>query len=315
MMSSRTFRLSEPVRLKAQDQGEPGARWIAGLGECVEYLELNWAIRVGETMTGGSESLVATARCSDGTPAVLKIGLPGSADLAKEAEVFRLAAGRGYARLIARDDSRNALLLERLDRPLADLNLPVREQIALICATLQEAWIPVDYATGLMTGAEKARWLATFISDTWRTLDAPCDKRTRDQALSYAEEREAAFSAGRCVLVHGDAHSYNALTLPKCHSDEATRCKFVDPDGLLAEPAYDLAIPMRDWSNELLSGNALRLGRARCTFLSELTGVDERAIWQWGFIERVSTGLLLMKLGMEQAGSETLAVADRWAGG
>ena len=71
---------------------------------------------------------------------------------------------------------------------------------------------------------------------------------------------------------------------------------------------------MRDWSHELLSGDALRLGQARCAFLSELTGVDERAIWQWGFVERVSTGLLLLQLGMEQAGSETLAVADRWVG-
>ena len=56
-MSSRTFRLPEAVRLRAQAQGEPGLRWIAGLAECVGYLEMNWAMRVGETLTGGSESL------------------------------------------------------------------------------------------------------------------------------------------------------------------------------------------------------------------------------------------------------------------
>jgi streptomycin 6-kinase len=314
-MTFHTFQLPEPVRLKARAKGDLGARWIAGLSECVDYLERSWSIRVGEAMTGGSESLVVTAEGSDGTRAVLKLGLPGTADLAKEAEVFRIAAGRGYARLLAHDASRNALLLERLDRPLANLDLPVHKQIEAICATLQEAWIPLDSAAGLMTGAEKAKWLAAFISDAWRALDAPCDKGTRDQALSFAEEREDAFDPNRCVLVHGDAHSYNALTLPGNRSEEDTRCKLVDPDGLFAEPASDLAIPMRDWSSELLSGNALRLGQARCAVLSELTGIDERAIWQWGFIERVSMGLLLMQIGMQRAGSETLAVADQWASG
>jgi hypothetical protein len=42
----------------------------------------------------------------------------------------------------------------------------------------------------------------------------------------------------------------------------------VDPDGLLAEPAYDLATPMREWNRELLDGDAARLGCERCAHLS-----------------------------------------------
>jgi hypothetical protein len=42
----------------------------------------------------------------------------------------------------------------------------------------------------------------------------------------------------------------------------------VDPDGLLAEPAYDLAIPKREWNRELLDGDAARLGCERCAHLS-----------------------------------------------
>lgn len=312
-MKSRTFQLSEPTLLRAKATGN--LRWVADLEERVDSLERSWGIRVGESLTGGSESLVATAVCSDGTPAVLKVGLPGTSDLANEAKVFRIANRRGYARLIAHDDSRNALLLERLGRPLADLDLPIGTQIEVICETLHEAWVPVDSATDLMTGAEKAKWLASFIADMWRTLGAPCAKATRNRALSFAEEREEAFRLSASVLVHGDAHSYNALTLHRSRSDERIRCRFVDPDGLVAEPAYDLAIPMRNWNQELLSGDATALGRSRCEFLSELTGVDSHAIWQWGFIERVSTGLLLLQIGMARAGSETLAVADRWASG
>lgn len=312
-MKSRAFQLSEATRLRAEATGNLG--WIAGLDECVEGLERSWGIRVGESLLGGSESLVARAVCRDGTLAIVKVGLPGTADLANESKVFRIADGRGYARLIAQDDSRNALLLERLDRPLADLGLPIGTQIEVICATLREAWVPVDSSADLMTGAEKARWLASFIKDVWQTLGEPCAKATRNQALTYAAEREEVFCLNASVLVHGDAHSYNALTLPGLSSDAPTQCKFVDPDGLIAEPAYDLAIPMRDWNQELLCGNATELGEARCELLSELTGVDGRAIWQWGFVERVSTGLLLMQIGMEREGLETLAVADQWATG
>ena len=90
--------------------------------------------------------------------------------------------------------------------------------------------------------------------------------------------------------------------------------KFVDPDGLFAEPAYDLGILMRGWNEELLAGDTLALGRARCAMLAELTGVDGEAIWQWGFIERVSTGLLLTQLGLPDA-RDTLAIAERWVAG
>lgn len=83
---------------------------------------------------------------------------------------------------------------------------------------------------------------------------------------------------------------------------------------MFAEPAIDLAVPMRDWSTELLAGDALSLGRDRCRLLSDLTGVDTQAIWQWGFMERISTGLLLMKVGMKREGADYLKVAELWAG-
>jgi streptomycin 6-kinase len=77
----------------------------------------------------------------------------------------------------------------------------------------------------------------------------------------------------------------------------------------LIEPAYDLAIPMREWSEELLAGDPYQLAVARCQRLAMLTGVDEEPVWQWGFIERVSTALLCLKVGLE-GGREMLTVAE-----
>ncbi len=46
-----------------------------------------------------------------------------------------------------------------------------------------------------------------------------------------------------------------------------------------------------------------------------MTGTDPVAVRQWGYIERVSTGLYLMSLGEAAEGAAMLAVAGRWIGG
>jgi streptomycin 6-kinase len=162
-----------------------------------------------------------------------------------------------------------------------------------------------------MTGAEKARWLAMFITEKWQLLHKPCDKKTIDRALLMTEERADAFSPDSSVLVHGDAHAYNTLMIRSTPGGSDSGCKFVDPDGLFAERACDLAVPMRDWSNELIVGDTLRLARERCELLAELTQVEERSIWQWGFVERVSTSFVMVEIGMKREGLESLRVAER----
>lgn len=91
------------------------------------------------------------------------------------------------------------------------------------------------------------------------------------------------------------------------------RFQLVHPDGLFIERAYDLGIPMRERGAELLAGDPVRLGQRRCRQLARRTGVAFEAIWQWGFVERVSTGLLLQQLGLEPQAREFLRVADAWA--
>ena len=197
------------------------------------------------------------------------------------------------------------MLQERLGPSLAELGVPVKAQIEAICATLARTW-EVDADPRLLSGADKAQRLAAFIAATWEEVDRPCSERVVAQALSYADARGAAFDPKSSVLVHGDAQSSNTLSA-------GTGFKFVDPDGLFAERAYDLAIPMREWSRELLDGDALRLGRERCAYLSRLTGVAERPIWEWGFVERVSTGLFAIQVGAGDMGRAMLQVSEEWA--
>jgi streptomycin 6-kinase len=71
------------------------------------------------------------------------------------------------------------------------------------------------------------------------------------------------------------------------------------------------------WVGQLEPANTVYydtlLGQARCQLLADLTGLEERAIWQWGCMERVSTGLYLMQIGLTRLGRESLAVANIWA--
>lgn len=302
--------LPDATRSRAEAAGDAGRRWMRELDQTVRALASRWNLRIGDALPGGSESLVLAVRQQDGTDAVLKIRMPG--DFEGEARAYESSRGRGLATLYARSDDHRALLMEGLGPCIADLGWSVGEQIDAICRTLKELWhAPVD-DDSMPTGAWKANWLSDFIDHSWQRLGRPCARRTRDRALDFAAERADAHLSATTVLVHADAHEHNLLVVRGRDYRPGTPCKFVDPDGLLAEPACDLAVPMRGFSTELRDA-PVRRGRERCTYLAEICGVDERAIWQWGFMERVSTGLHLLELGIEEEAREMLEVADHWS--
>jgi streptomycin 6-kinase len=310
-MSAKVIEVPAEVRQKALAQGAEGARWLERLTAVIEELERDWQVSVGSALHGGSDSYVAHATTRDGGQAVLKLALPVNGT-AHQIETLLLADGRGYVRLLRYDVNRQAMLQERLGASLADLGFPVKTQVEVICATLRHAW-DVSPDPRFPSGSEKVRALATFIVAMWGELSRPCSERVIDRALTFARAREAAFDPDGAVLVHGDAHAANTLVAPKHGGSDGAGFKFVDPHGLFAERACDLAVPMRDWSRELLEGDAVRLGRERCAQLSRLTDVDAQPIWEWGFIERVSTGLLALHVGREQLGRDMLAVAESFA--
>ena len=307
---SAEFAIPEIVRRRASNLGEEGLAWLRALDEGIADLAREWDISIGAVMQGGSEAFVAEATAPDGRQLVLKIGVPGSESGGQEARVLLAAAGRGYAQIFRYDESRRAMLLERLGARLDEMGLSVDAQIGIICATLKTAWRRPPADLLCVTGEEKAESLAAFIAELWGALGRPCSERSIDRAMLYARRRSAAFSTETSVLAHGDAHAANTLSMP---GSSESRFKFIDPDGLFIEPAYDLAVCMRGWGAALLAGDAFALGRQRANLLSMLTGVEPEPIWEWGLIERVSTGLLLKQLGRDDEAAEYLAVAELWA--
>jgi streptomycin 6-kinase len=279
------------------------ADWIDGLPELVAGLERDWRITVGRRYDDSTEAFVAQAILDDGTPAVLKLMIPRPGDYAaREITVLRLVDGDGCGRLLRADPARGALLLERLGRSLDQLGLPIGRRHEILSATARRIWRPAA-GCGLPTGAEKGRWLIDFITETWTELGHPCSLRAVDDALACAARRIEAHDDERAVLVHGDVHQWNVL-------EAGTGFKLVDPDGLLAEAEYDLGVVMREDPVELMGGDP----RARARWLAARCGLDATAIWEWGVVERVSTGLLCTKLDLQPVGRQMLTAAEYAAG-
>jgi streptomycin 6-kinase len=292
--------IPEVVRNKAEAIGANA--WLDSLTGLVADLERDWAISVGPPYPSATEAFVANATLQGGTPAVLKLIMPRDFDAAEsEIAVLRAANGDGCVALLRHDLGRGAMLLEQLGPSLFDLNVPISQRHEILCATAMRVWRPApDLA--LKTGAEKGRWLIDAITAGWNELGRPCSERAVDYAVACAERRIAAHDDERAVLVHGDVHQWNTL-------EAGSGFKFVDPDGLLAEAEYDLGIIMREDPLELLDGDPW--DRAR--WLASRTGLDATAIWEWGVVERVSTGLLGVRVGLEPVASQMLEVADRIA--
>ena len=287
------------VRSKALAAGAEG--WPAELPALIADLEREWSITVGDPFTEGTEAYVAAATQADGTPAVLKLVIPRAGDAAaNEITALRLAAGDGCVRLLRADAARGALLLERLGRPLVDLGVPIVRRHEILVATAARVWRPAP-GCGLPSGADKGRWLVDHVTKAWAALDGPCSERALEHAVACAERRIAAHDDERAVLVHGDIHQWNALEAP-----DTGGFKLVDPDGLLADAAYDLGVIMREDPLEHMAGDP----HERSRWLARRTGLDETAIWEWGVVERVSTGLLGTAVGLQPVAGQMLAAAD-----
>lgn len=299
---ARVSALDLPPEVIAKARLHDAEDWLRRLPDLIASLERDWSIRVGRTYPGSTEAMVAEATLADGTPAALKLCVPNRYAAEGEITTLRLVNGEGCVRLLRDDPARQAMLLERLGRPMSALNLPIEQRHELLCAAAVRIWRPAP-GLGLPTGAAKGRWLSADIAVAWEELGRPCEERAVDYALACADRRTEAHDDERAVLLHGDLHQWNAL-----EAGDGT-FKLVDPDGLIAEPEYELSVIMREDPIELMKGDP----RARARWLAQRCGLDATRIWEWGVVERVSTGLLCTRIDLQPLARQMLAAAEHIA--
>jgi streptomycin 6-kinase len=259
-----------------------------------------WSLSIGRSCDGfGMNALVVEATTADGTAGVLKLAPPSDAGkLALEATVLRLADGHGCVRLFDADIARRAMLLERLGPSMYDLGIPRQQRHELLLDAVQHMWRPVDPSVRLQSGAERARWTIERLEQVWEQSDRACSERVLADAIACAQRRVAAHDESSAVLCHGDLHELNAL-----QTNDGT-FRLIDPEGVMAEPEYDLGVLMRNAPGE----DDLH---ERADWLAAATGCDRTAIWEWGTAERVLSGLWCRVVDHQPHGDKQLADAER----
>jgi streptomycin 6-kinase len=300
--------INDTVRRTVESWGPFGLAWIDALPAIVEDLQRSWSLTLGDVLDGGKASLVMRVRRA-GEDAVLKIAPPGP-QFARQVAAIAAADGRGYFWLLDVDDDHHAMLLEPLGAMLAERATSPEQVLDILSATLLTAWTATP--PPLPREIHKASSLGAYISEAWEDQQRPCSQNLIKIAIRYAHLRAAAFDPATDVLCHGDPHWGNALEVTTPRPGAESGFVFVDPDGFVCDRGYDLGVVLRAWTDEVLAAaDPEALLRGYCARMEANTGVDAEIIWQWGFIERISTGLYLTQCGHPVEGRTYLDSAER----
>lgn len=278
---------------------------IATLEDDLRSVCRRWRLSIDGIHTTGATFPVLDVRTSTGTAAVVKIGHDDA--FLHRCRVLVAANGVGYVRLLNFDPERGIALLERLGRTVADARPDATAQISILGDLVVAGWrLPLALAPN-EDPTDKARSLSELIEV--ELSHETSHGRVLDRALDVA--RELSRQASDVVLVHGDPHSLNAL-------ERGDGFALIDPDGFACERAYDLGVIMRDQAREIESldhtdgaGAGRRWHEERARGLSARHGVDPDRVLAWAFVERVTTGLWLRRLGYADEGERWLTTAAR----
>lgn len=211
---------------------------------------------------------------------MLKLGVPGSAQVGLEAATLELYRGRGAVRLLARDEARGALLLERAEPgvPVTSL-VPDRDPEATeaAVAVMRRLHVPPPSECRLPDLTVESASFSRHLRE--HPGDSPLPRHLVEGAGRLFDELCADTPAR--VVLHGDLHHDNVLT--------ATREPWlaIDPHGVVGDPGYELGALLYNPDPHRRDDALLDLVPARLEQLADGQGMPlERAV-AWGFVKAV----------------------------
>jgi streptomycin 6-kinase len=208
--------------------GADGRRWLADLPAVADAVLRDWGLELIGCFDL-SLNWVAEVRCADGSPAVLKLGVPQAGHLADEAAALELFGGRGAVDLLDRDDARGALLLERARPgiPLSALGpADDAEATAAFIGMVRRLHRPAppDVALPELTARGEA-FAAVQGSGVLPEHLVHRAGRLFEELCASATDR---------VVLHGDLHHDNILAADR------EPWLAIDPHGVVGDPGYEV---------------------------------------------------------------------------
>jgi streptomycin 6-kinase len=252
-----------------EPDGDP---WLQGLPALIECISERWSLQVGPPVPNLSYNYVAPARLADGTPAMLKLGVPRD-ELATEIDALRHYDGRGACRLLQADEALGALLLERLapGDMLSTLAASDDEAATSVAARLMlKVWAPPPPGHRFVGLKEWTAGLAE-LRPRFGGGTGPFPPELVGLAEGYFAELLASQPAP--VVLHGDLHHYNILSAGQ------GEWRLIDPKGLAGDPAYECAAFICNPTPQIAGDPQLaRTLARRIAIFSELLGIERRRI-------------------------------------
>jgi len=267
------------IRTISELHGEAGLEWLDDLDLRIADCGRRWSLKVLPPFEPLSYNYVAPAIRADGREVVLKIGYPNP-ELITEIEALKLFSGQGIVQLLAEDEARGVILLERLrpGAPLSTLEDDL-QATSIAAGVMQQLWRTAPKGHPFPTVARWARGL--------ERLRTRFGGGSGPFPLDLVETAEIMFkeliaSSSEAVLLHGDLHHENIL------SAQRQPWLAVDPKGVVGEPAYEVGALLRNPIPGLLA--ELAPGRVlvrRVDQLTEELGFDKERIVGWGLAQAV----------------------------
>ena len=254
-----------PPALRSEWANEPA--WLAELpvlaAECAE----RWGLEL-EAPVDTPHSLVVPAG-----DVVLKLNAPSHFEADQEADALERWAGRGAVWLVARDDERRALLIERC-RPGTRLWDADVDQAAVVVELLPRLEIePAEPHPFRLLADEAERW-AEEVPRRYELGGKPFEP----ELLALAVDVFRSTDRGAGVLVNQDLHGGNVLRA------EREPWLVIDPKPLVGERELDGVGPLRN----AVDGGVQAIRR----WLDVLTGLglDGERLRGWGVAHALAWG-------------------------
>jgi streptomycin 6-kinase len=263
--------------------GDDGIRWLARLPSIVDELARDWGFTAGPAYECSFHYVAAVTR-EDGTPAVLKLGVPAGTSLVGEATELRAFGGHGAVRLLGVDLDRGALLLERVIPGWRARDLvPDRDDEATSAAVgvMRALHRPPPPGCAMPEALTQVAAFDTYAAIHGETGPLPLDLVARASAVM----RELCGSATERVVLHGDLHHDNILRA----AGDSWRA--IDPHGIVGDPGYEVGAllfnPYPGDRDDALTG----LVPARTEQLADELAMPIERVVAWGFVKAVMSGV------------------------
>lgn len=242
--------------------------WLQKLPETVAELQRKWQITLGPLIgeEEGSCAYVADVICFDGTRAVLKVGMPHR-EGRHEIAGLRFWNGDPTVRLLAEDEDRWAMLLERCDPGVPLRTVPEEEQDVIIAGLLRRLWrTPIEPHPFRPLAEMTQGWAEETLAKEAEWRDPGL---VREGLRLFAELPKTAPSE---VLLATDLHAGNVL------SAQREPWLAIDPKPYVGDPAYDATQHLLNCLPRVTADPDTTIRR-----FADLLEVDEERVRLWMF--------------------------------